>query len=192
MDLKHAKAAWQRARLEFIREKPIAERIAEIERKAEEEERKFKRDLHRQLLFGTLCLILMACGFDRRLSVFSNVGLGVMILCLAIGIGSSYVLKRRLREYHPELPDKEFLAEERGMITAKINLLRCGLRYLLPAGLLGLFFWQAFWSRTYANVLVILSIAVISYITALFFGRRKIKELMPILEEIDQEIAESD
>jgi hypothetical protein len=121
MDLELVKAARQREKLEFLREKPLKERAADIRRKAMEMDEKFKREQKKQLSWGLVCLVLPACLYNPHLPLRSNAGLGLMVLSAAAGPAFHHVLRRRFRESRPELPRREYLAEQRKNIRERIR-----------------------------------------------------------------------
>ena len=191
MDLEQVKAAWQREKLRYRSEMSPKERAAAIRRKAEEMEREQKRALQKQLSLGLICLALLAGRFDRHLPLMSNLGLGIMVVCGAIALGAHYFLKRRSRESHRELPREEYLADKRRKVVARIRLLRRKTTWILVPALAGFLAWQIPRAHSKFAVVVLISLAVIVYvITVWCIGRIVKKELLPVIEDIDRELAE--
>ena len=193
MDLEQAKAAWAREKSEFLREKPPKERAAYIKRKAIEIDRKLKNELRIRLSLGLLCLILLAGQYDPHLPILSNVGLGMMLLFAALGLACHFILILRFRESRPELPRKEYLAEQRKMIASRIRVLRLAVAFILPPALFGLILWQATQLQSKAVIMMITNLAAITLVTGLLAVHLKIrKQLWPMIREIDQELNRSD
>jgi hypothetical protein len=189
MDLERAKAIWQREKLEFLREKSLKERAADIRRKAEELEQKFKREQKTRLTYGIICLVLMASQYDPHLPLLSNAGLGLMVLCGAAGLASYCVLRRRYRESRLELPRREYLAEQRKNLREQILVLCLNAFLLVPPAGFGLYLWQAGWSHSEAQILLIILLIVIALVSCVLALLWKIfKELLPAIREIDLEL----
>jgi hypothetical protein len=190
MDLEQVKASWQREKLRYHSEMSPRERAAGIRRKAEEMDREYRRELQKQLTLGLFCLALLA-GQYRHLSLVSSLGLGIMVVCGAIALRSHYVLKRRCRESHRELPRKEYLAEQRRKIMARIKMLRRNLSWILGPALAGFLIWQIPNAHSKFTVFLLINLAAIAGLVTVWCIRRILqKELLPILEEIDRELAE--
>jgi hypothetical protein len=191
MDLEQFKAAWQREKQQYQAEMSSEERAARIGRIAEERERKYRRDLQKQLTLGSLCLILLATQYDRHLPLVSNLGLGVMVLCGAIALGFHYVMKRRLREASRGLPREEYLAEQKEIILARIKILWGNLTWLLGPAFAGFLVWVIAGTNSKATILVFISLAIITGVITIWCIRRMIrKDLLPMIEDIDQELAD--
>ena len=94
----------------------------------------------------------------------------------------------RARVSHPWLPEKEFLAEEREKIAARIALLRRNVWLVIPA-LFGLLAWQAGLSHSAKIVVALVAIVALAGAGAFWFYRWKFrKDLLPILEDIDRDL----
>jgi Na+/melibiose symporter-like transporter len=191
MDLEQVKAAWQREKLRYRSEMSPKERAAAIRRKAEELERERKRALQKQLGLGLICLVLLAGRFDRHLPLISNLGLGIMVVCGAIALGAHYVLKRRLEESHRELPREEYLADKRRKILAQIKMLRNNTTWILVPALAGFLAWQIPSAHSKFAMVVLIGLTVIVCVITIWCIRRIVKKkLLPVLEDIDRELAE--
>ena len=193
MDLERAKAVWQREKLEFLQEKPLKERAADIRRKAMEMEQKFKREQKTRLSWGIICLVLLAGQYNPHLPLLSNAGLGLMVLSLSAAFASYYVLRRRFRESRPELPRREYLAEQRKSIRGQIRVLWLNSVLLGLPALFGLFLWQAALAHSKAGVLLMIYLVVIAFALCVLAMLWKIrKKLLPVIREIDKELNESE
>ena len=187
------KAAWQREKLEFLREKPLKERAADIRRKAMEMEQKFKLDQKKRLSWGIVCLTLMVCLYHPHSPLLSNIGLGLMVLSAAAGLASYYVLRRRFRESRPELSRREYLAEQRKNMREQILVLGLNGALLAPPAFLGLYLWQTAWSHLRAEALLVTPLIIIVFASCILAMLWKIrKELLPAIKEIDRELNRSD
>jgi len=121
--------------------------------------------------------------------LLANAGLIVMLLCLAFMLAGSVILKYRLRVSHPWLPEKEFLAEEREKIIARIALLRRNVRWFFIPSMLGFLAWQAGLSHSAQMVAALAIIVALVSAGAFLFYRWKLRtDLLPILEDIDREL----
>jgi hypothetical protein len=189
MELEQLRAAWQREKAAYFRQIDVKAIVAETKQLAMKRDRDFKRQQWTQILCGLFFLAIMATWYRREGPLLSNAGLIVMLLCLALMLAGSIILKYRLRESHPWLPEKEFLAEQRNKIAARIGLLRCNAKWLLIPCLLGLLTWQIAMSPSVLMAVALISIAAIVYAGAFWFYRWKLrKELLPMLNDIEREL----
>lgn len=189
MDLEQAKAAWQRhKRAVAFSRMTVKEQIEEIKRICEARDRRFKNSQLRLLLIGITVLIFLACCLDRRLSILSNIGLGMMILCFSVWLISTYVLQRNLRETHYELPEREFEMAERAKTMAQIHHLKWSIFLLLPATCLGFLLWQVAPGHSLLRILLASTAVVASYILSFWFFCKMRKQPLALLEAIDEEL----
>jgi hypothetical protein len=188
MELEELKALYQQAKAAHPRKDPHAIML-ETKRKAEERERDFKRQQRTQILCGLFCLVCMATWYRREGPLLANAGLILMLLCLAAMLAGSIILKYRLRVSHPWLPEKEFLAEEREKIIARIALLRRNVRWFFIPSMSGLLAWQAGLSPSVPMVVAFVMIVALVSTGTFWFYRWKLRtDLLPILEDIDREL----
>ena len=188
MELEELKAVYQQAKAAHPRKDPH-EIMLDTKRKAEERERDFKRQQRTQILCVLFCLVCMAAGYRREGPLLANAGLILMFLCLAAMLAGSVILKYRLRESHPWLPEEEFLAEQRKKIAARIALLRRNVRWFLIPAMSGLLAWQAGLSHSVQMVIALVVIVTLASAGAFWFYRWKLRtDLLPILEDIDREL----
>jgi uncharacterized membrane protein YqjE len=189
MDLEQAKAIWEREKQEFLSEMPIRERAADIMRKAEGIEKKIKADQKKQLLWGIVCLVLLASRYNPSLPLLSNIGLGILVLFAGIGLASNYVFSRRLRDSRLALPRKEYLTEQKKSVMGLVKIMRLNMVFVLPCGLTGALLWQWGQSHSKAAIILIACLVAIALICGLIAITWKIrKKLMPAIKEIDQEL----
>jgi len=189
MQLEHVKAAWQREKAAYLHEMDPKAIMADTRQKAMKMDRDFARQQMTQILCGLLCLGLMAAGYRRENPLPANAGLIVMLLCLALMLAGSVILKFRLRESHPELPREEYLAEQRKKIAARIALLRRNVRWFFIPSILGLLTWQTGLSHSVQMAVALVVIVTLSSAGIFWFYRWKLrKDLLPILEDIDREL----
>ncbi|MGD0102228.1 MAG: hypothetical protein ABSC60_17985, partial [Acidobacteriota bacterium] len=121
--------------------------------------------------------------------LLANAGLILMFLCLAAMLAGSIILKYRLRESHPWLPEEEFLAEQRKKIAARIALLRRNVRWFLIPAMAGLLTWQIGLSHSVPMVVALVVIVTLASTGAFWFYRWKLRtDLLPILDDIDREL----
>ena len=151
MELEQVKAAWQREKAAYPRKVDPKAIMADTKQKAMKRDRDFNRQQRTQILCGLLCLGIMATWYRREDPLLANAGLIVMLLCLALMLAGSIILKYRLRESHPWLPEEEFLAEERKKIAARIALLRRNVRWFFIPAMAGLLTWQIGLSHSAPN-----------------------------------------
>ena len=137
MELEELKAAYQQAKAAHPRKDPH-EIMLDTKRKAEERDRDFKRQQWTQILCSLFCLQDTATWYSKEGPLLANVGLILMLLCLALMVAGIIILRYRLRESHPWLPDEEFLNEERKKIEAQIALLRRNALWLFIPAVAGL------------------------------------------------------
>ena len=188
MELEELKALYQQAKAAHPRKDPHAIML-DTKRKAEERERDFKRQQRTQILCVVFCLVCMATEYRREGPLLANAGLILMFLCLAAMLAGSIILKYRLRESHPWLPEEEFLAEQRKKIAARIALLRRNVRWFLIPALLGFLAWQAGMAHSAKMVIALVAIATLACAGIFWFYRWKLrKDLLPILDDIDREL----
>jgi len=188
MELEELKALYQQAKAAHPRKDPHAIML-ETKRKAEERERDFKRQQRTQILCGLFCLVCMATWYRREGPLLANAGLILMFLCLAAMLAGSIILKYRLRESHPWLPEEEFLAEQRKKIAARIALLRRNVKWFFIPSMLGFLAWQAGLSHSAQMVAALAIIVALVSAGAFLFYRWKLRtDLLPILEDIDREL----
>ena len=189
MELEQAKAAWQREMARYSHEVDPKAILADTKQKAMKRHRDFNRQQMTQILCGLLCLGMMASGYRRADPPISNAGLVLMLLCLALMLAGSVILKYRLRVSHPWLPEKEFVAEEREKIAARIALLRRNVKWFLIPALLGFVAWQAGLAHSAKMVIALVVVATLACAGIFWFYRWKLrKDLLPILEDIDREL----
>jgi|GEM_PF-2127500 putative effector of murein hydrolase LrgA (UPF0299 family) len=189
MELEQVKAAWQREKAMYFHEVDPKAILADTKQKAMKRHRDFNRQQMTQILCGLLCLGMMASGYRRADPPISNAGLVLMLLCLALMLAGSVILKYRLRVSHPWLPEKEFVAEEREKIAARIALLRRNVKWFLIPALLGFVAWQAGLAHSAKMVIALVVVATLACAGIFWFYRWKLrKDLLPILEDIDREL----
>ena len=189
MELEQVKAAWQREMDAYPCEMDPRAIMLDTIQKAKKRDRDFVRQQMTQILCGLFCLGMLAARFRREDPLLSNAGLIVMLLGLALMLAGSIILKFRLRESHPELPDEEFLTEEREQIVARIALLRRNVKWFLIPAILGFLAWQAGLAHSVQMVIALVVIATLASAGAFLFYRWKLrKDLLPILEDIDREL----
>jgi uncharacterized membrane protein YqjE len=154
-------------------------------------DQEFARQQIMQIVCGLFCLVMMALRYDSRQPLLANVGLIIMLLSLAVMLAGSIILRFRLRVSHPEWPEEKYLAEQRKKITARIALVRRNMIWFFAPSLLGFLLWQAVPAHSIKMVIVIVILAVLVLIGGIWRCRWMLrKDLLPILEEIDQELAD--
>jgi hypothetical protein len=189
MELDDLKAAWQREKAAYSREIDTKAILAETKKKAMEMDRDFNYQQRIQILYGLCCLGLLATCYRRENPLIANAGLIVMLLSLASMLAGSIILKYRLRESHPWLPEKEFLNEERKKIVARIALLRRNTRWLFIPSIAGLLMWQVKLPLSVGMaVALVIIVALISAGAFLFYRWKLRKDLLPLLEDIDRDL----
>jgi len=189
MELEQVKAAWQREKAAYFHEVDSKAILADTKLKAKKRNRDFNRQQWMQILCGLFCLIFMATWYRGEGPLLANAGLIVMFLCLAFMLAGSVILKYRLRVSHPWLPEKEFLAEEREKIIARIALLRRNVRWFFIPSMSGLLAWQAGLSPSVPMVVAFVMIVALVSTGTFWFYRWKLRtDLLPILEDIDREL----
>jgi hypothetical protein len=189
MQLEHVKAAWQREKAAYSCEMDPKAIMADTRQKAMKVDRDFTRQQRVQIVCVLLCLGLTAAGYRREDPLLANAGLIVMLLCLALMLAGSVILRFRLKESHPELPREEYLAEQRKKIAARIALLRRNARWFLIPSLLGLLTWQTGLSHSVQMVVALVLIVTLASAGIFWFYRWKLgKELLPLLDDIDREL----
>jgi hypothetical protein len=188
MELEELKAVYQQAKAAHPRKDPHAIML-DTKRKAEERDRDFKRQQRTQILCVLFCLVCMAAEYRREGPLLANAGLILMFLCLAAMLAGSIILKYRLRESHPWLPEEEFLAEQRKKIAARIALLRRNVVWFFIPSMSGLLAWQAGLSPSVPMVVAFVMIVALVSTGTFWFYRWKLRtDLLPILEDIDREL----
>jgi len=189
MELEQAKAAWQREMARYSHEVDPKAILADTKQKAMKRHRDFNRQQITQILCGLFCLGMLAAEYRREGPLLANAGLTVMLLGLALMLGGSVILKYRLRVSHPWLPEKEFVAEEREKIAARIALLRRNVKWFLIPALLGFVAWQAGLAHSAKMVIALVVVATLACAGIFWFYRWKLrKDLLPILEDIDRDL----
>jgi hypothetical protein len=127
------------------------------------------------------------CRRDNPL--LANAGLIVMLLCIALMVAGIIILRFRLRESHPWLPEEEFLNEERKKIEARIALLRRNAIWLFIPSIAGFLTWQTALSSSVEWIVAIIIITALASIGAFLFYRWKLRtDLLPMLEDIDRDL----
>jgi hypothetical protein len=190
MELEELRAAWQREKANYPPRKVDTKAIlAETIKKAEQRDREFIRQQSTQILCGFLCLVIMATWCRRDNPLLANAGLIVMLLCLALMLAGSIILRYRQRESHPWLPDEEFLNEQRKKVCGRIALLRRNTRWLFIPCMSGFLMWQIALSHSLQMVIALVAIAAIVSAGVFWLYRWKIqKDLLPELEAIDRDL----
>jgi hypothetical protein len=189
MELEELKAAWQREKATYSRKKDFKAITAETKRQVEQRDREFDRKQRTQILCGLLCLGIMATWCRRDSPLLANAGLIVMLLCLALMLAGSIILRYRQRESHPWLPEEEFLNEERTKIVARIALLRRNMMWLFIPAMSGFLTWQTMLSHSLQMVVALVVIAAIVSAGMFWLYRWKLqKDLLPELDDIDHEL----
>lgn len=190
MELDDFKAAWLREKAVCPREKIDTKAIlAQTKKLALKRDRKFKRQQWTQILCGLYCLGSMVTRYSKEGPLLANAGLIVMLLGLALMMAGTIILRYRLQESHPWLPEEEFLNEERNKIEAQIALFRRNVLWLAIPTMAGFLTWQITLSRSVQWTVAIIIHAAIALIGAFWFYRRKLrKDLLPMLEDIDRDL----
>jgi hypothetical protein len=193
MELDELKAEWLEEKRKYRLEMSPKQRAAEIRRRAEEAERAYKRDERKKISWGLVGLALLASEFRRHAPLLANVGLGIMILCGTIAIASYFILRRRFEKSRPELPRREYLAEQKAKITIQIKLVERTIMWLLMPAFAGFALHMSAQSHSNAEVLLIVIVVMIGCAIGIWCGRRIVrKKLLPMLEDIEQELADPD
>jgi hypothetical protein len=189
MELDDLKAAWQLYKTVYYRDFDAKAILADTKRKAKQRDRIFTLQQMARILCGLVYLGLMAAWYRREGPQLANAGLIVMLLCFALMLAGSIILKYRLRESHPELPSEKFLDEERKKIVAQIGLLRRNTTWLLIPCMSGFLTWQIALSHSLQMAVALLVIAAIVSAGVFWFYRWKLRtDLLPELEAIDRDI----
>ena len=189
MELEQVKAAWQREKAMYFHEVDPKAILADTKQKAMKRHRDFNRQQMTQILCGLFCLGMLAAEYRREGPLLANAGLTVMLLGLALMLAGSVIMRYRLRESHPWLPEEEFLAEERKKIAARIALLRRNVTWFLIPALFGFLAWQAGLSHSVKMVVALVVIVALASVGIFWFYRWKLrKDLLPILDDIDREL----
>jgi hypothetical protein len=190
MEFEELRAAWQRDKAAHPPRKVDTKAIlAQTMKLVEQRNRDFKRQQRTQILCGLLCLGIMATWCSRDNSLLANAGLIVMIICLALMLAGSIILRYRQRESHPWLPEEAFLNEERKKIVARIALMRRNTMWLFIPCMLGFLTWQLELSHSHQMVIALLAIAAVASAGMFWLYRWKLrKDLLPMLEDIDRDL----
>jgi hypothetical protein len=193
MEFEELRAAWQREKAAYPPRKVDTKAIlAETLKKAEQRNREFKRQQMTQIICGLICLALMADWYQREGPLLANVGLILMLLCLALMLAGTIILRYRLRKSHPWLPEEEFLNEQREKIVARIALMRRNTMWLFIPCMLGFLTWQIELSHSVGMVVALAAIAAIATAGMLWLYRWKLrKDLLPILKDIDRDLEQA-
>ena len=189
MELDDLKAAWQREKEAYPWDEDPKAILAKTKKLAIKRDRKFKRQQWTQILCCLFCLGDMVTRYSKEGPLLANVGLILMNLSSAIMVGGTIILKYRLRESHPWLPDEEFLNEERKKIEARIALLRRNARWFFLPSVAGLLMWQVRLSRSFVTAVAFAVFIVLSAVGTFWFYRWKLRtDLLPLLEDIDRDL----
>jgi hypothetical protein len=189
MEFEQLKAAWQREKAAHPRNNDFKSITADTIRKVMQRDRDFNRRQRTQILSGLLCLGIMTTYCRRDNPLLANAGLIFMLLCLALMLAGSIILKYRQRESRPWLPETEFLAEERKKVCDRIALLRRNAIWLWIPSMSGFLTWQIALSHSIQMAVALVGIAVIASAGAFGLYRWKLrKELLPELEAIDRDL----
>jgi uncharacterized membrane protein YeiB len=151
-------------------------------------DRDFKNQQRKQILYGLCCLVILATQVRRDNPLLANAGLIVMLLCMALMLAGSIILKYRQRESHPWLPVEKYFAEQRKKVYDRIALWRRNTRWLLIPCMAGFLTWQIVLSHSLQMKIALVCIGVI--VSAGLYGlyRRKLqKEFLPELEAIERD-----
>jgi len=189
MELDDLKAAWQQKKAAYSREIDTKAILAETKMLAEKRDRDFNRQQRTQIICCVLCLGYMAGFYRQEGPLLANAGLILLLLCIALMVAGSIILRYRLRESHPWLPEEEFLDEERKKVEARIALMRRNAMWFFTPGVLGLLIWQAPLSRSFGTAVAFTVIIALSAAGAFWFYRWKLRtDLLPELEAIDRDL----
>jgi hypothetical protein len=189
MEFDDLKAAWQREMAAYSRNMDIKAITAETKRLVKRKDRIFACQQITRILCGLFCLGLMAAWYRRENPLPANVGLIVMFLCLALMPAGLIILKYRQKESHPELPEKDFLDEERTKVVARIALLRRNAIWLFIPCMLGFLTWQIELSHSVGMVVALVAIAAIAAAGMVWLYRWKLRrDLLSELEAIDRDL----
>ncbi len=189
MELEDLKAAWQREKELYPRDEDPKEILTKTKELAMKKDRDFNRKLRSQILCGLVCLGIMATYCRRDNPLLANAGLIVMLLCLALMLAGSIILKYRQREPRLWLPSEKFLAEERKKVCVRIALLRCNMTWLFIPCMLGFLTWQIALSHSIQMVIALVAIAAIASAGSFCLYRWKLqKDLLPELAAIDRDL----
>jgi uncharacterized membrane protein (DUF485 family) len=190
MELEQVKAAWQREKSMYPSEIDPEQMVADVMRRAMEEDRKFAQEQKKQILWGLLAWVLIASRYKSQAPLLGNLGLAITVLGIALMLSGSIILKYRMRVSHPELPPREYLAEQRKKIAARIAIFKRNIWILIPT-ILGFAAYSAAPLNTIHRIAVFAIFAVLAFVGCFWFTRRKMKrDLLPLLEGIDREIAD--
>ncbi len=190
MEFEELRAAWQREKAAYPPHKVDTKAIlAQTMKLAKQRDREFKRQQMTQIICGLLCLAFMADWYRREGPLLANAGLILMLLCLALMLAGSIILRYRLRKSHPWLPEEEFLNEERKKIVARLALMRRNTMWLSIPCMLGFLTWQIALSHSLNMVIALVAIAAIASAGMFCLYRWKLrKDLLPMLEDIDRDL----
>jgi len=191
MELEDLKDAWQKYKREHPSEEVPSALAADTRQKAEERDRKFYRDVKKQIVCGLFGTLLLLSQYKTAHTVYAKTGLIIVVLGCAMMLAGSIRLKLRSRVSHPELPPDKYLMEQRNKILERIALFRVSLRFVLPASILGLLLWLVMPVHSFIVKIVLVGMIAVHYVIGYWYANRRIrKEMVSVIEEIDQEIAD--
>jgi hypothetical protein len=189
MGLEDLKAAWQREKEAYPWDVDTKAIMAETKKLAMKRDRDFKRQQRTQILCSLIFFGCMSTWCRRDNPLLANAGLIVVLLCIALMVAGIIILRFRLRESRPWLPENEFLNEERKKIEARIALLRRNAICLFIPSIAGFLTWQIALSSSVKWIVAIIIIAALASIGAFLFYRWMLRtDLLPMLEGIDRDL----
>jgi hypothetical protein len=194
MDFEKIKAALLEQDFEgYLFDTPLDQIAADIERKAEEMDRRNKREDLKRILGCILVYVCAGILYSTNMTLIGGIGVALFVLGTTLQFISYLTLHFKFREVRYDLPYKQFLEEERKRILARISALKLITSlYLVPIALgIILYGYPKMFYGT--GLIVLIAAVVIAVIGTVLQGRRRIhKYLMPYLVEVDGEIAKID
>jgi FtsH-binding integral membrane protein len=189
MELERVKAAWQREKSRYPLELDVKRVAADTRQQAMKMDRVYARQQILQIACGLLCLGMMAFCYDGRKPIAASAGFALMLLAMALMLAGIVSLTFRLRISHPEWPEKKYLVEQREKISGRIALVRRNRTWFFIPSLLGFLLWQIVLSPSIPMAAVMVILVALVVTGGIWWSRRMLrKDLLPLLEEIDQEL----
>jgi hypothetical protein len=194
MDFEKIKAEWRDQKFEgYLFEKPPSRIVADVRRKAMDLRSRHAMEDVGQVLVSILVSAMWIFLYSSRQPMLARAG---MIL-LAIGSaleGLTYLWMRfRYRGDRFDLPRNDLLRRERKRIEERIRLRKASFTWLSVPLMTGLILYMASMFTETGELFATMSGIAMPWAVLIWVNNRRIrKQMLPLLEEIKQKLAESE
>jgi hypothetical protein len=194
MDFEKLKASWQEQKFEGdLFEKPPSRIAADVQRKAMGLKSRHAAEDAVHVLGSILLVGIWIFMYDARQPLMTRTGIILMMAGMALEALAYVAVRFRHRGERLDLPRNDFLQRERKRLEERIRLMKASLSWLSIPMLAGCVLFLASIVSTIREFLSALAMLAGLWAILIWVNSRRIKKrLVPLIDEINQKLAESE